>query len=259
MNRLTAIVSMVLCLVAPVAVIAQEKLSSTGNGFEIHDQSKTEGKTTTLKTEFDGPIPRHDATDYGRTTLSLISKKTNSTLLKREFSNAKFVCVGYCSARHAYVLESSGELVSTPGVDSIIYLTETSKPKVLGSAFNSACRAFTALPSTDVRYIVFIGQRGTNEADTDSPPKLYVLDTVADKIHQLGKAPYPPPLDKEFSSDSSQWDWHFSGMRDLEPSVCRFVQPHVLRVTYGKDDFRHRAKHRQIRTWNLDSLSKSTK
>jgi len=248
------IVAGIECLSPAHSQVTNQHLEPLVQTFDVHDTNRFKGENTTLVVDFSGPIPRHDATYYGKTTISLLSKE-QAVLFKREIDNSKFVGLGYSRARHAFVLESIGEIVSTPGIDAVIYVPED-KPAIVSSKFNSSHVALTVIPSRDLRFVVFVGRRRSTELEAEQPVQMYVLDTQSDTIHVLGKPPAPPPWNKDQWYEGNLWSWYMAGICDLEPNVCQFTSPHVLRVTYGRDDFKHRAKNRSVRIWNLDALQK---
>jgi len=209
----------------------------------VHHSDSTQGDSTTLVVGFAGPMPRHDATDYGKTTLTLLSKE-KKVLFNRVLNNYNCNCLGYNRAHRAYVLDSFGESVIVPAIDAFFYIPEQ-KPQLLQSKFNSQYVAYTTMPGPDLHFVAFVGKCVSDRAD--ATPHLYVLDTMRDRVVTLGAPPAPPPCGKD------EWGWGRGAIGELEPSVCKFTSPNSLRVTYGSDTYRHRAKQRTTRMWNFPS------
>lgn len=209
------------------------------------------GESTTLVIDTDTSGMRHDGPDNGHTSISLLSKN-GTVLFQRKFDD-NYKCLGYSSARHAFILQTEGEVGVSLKVDGFAYLPEA-KPTIVNSK-NFTDHYLAALeaivPSPDLRYIVFVGQPTESEIW-----HLYVLDTKSDMIKLLGKAPDPPPLAKGSPGEPQNnnpcdfWQWGFE-LPTLESNICQFISPNVLKVSYGKDSCIHRSKNRLIRKWTL--------
>ena len=133
-------------------------------------------------------------------------------------------------------------------MDSIEYLTEDSI-RLIPSAFNKGgYHAFSGQLSPAGQYFVFVGRK-------EAPASLFVLDTEKDKINVLGPAPAPPPLSPESSGNEEgvRWGWNQpeAGFLPLEPGIIGFEGDHILKISYGEDTWRKRAKERRIRMWDL--------
>ncbi len=140
---------------------------------------------------------------------------------------------------------------------SVRYVSEKKPGLVESKGFNDRYIAVETIPSADLRFIAFIGHSCKDELW-----QLYVLDTNLDTIRLLGKAPDPAPFSKDsletiksgFDPKDHQdpcmnWQWGYTDA--LEPSICKFVAPHVLQVSYGKDTCMRRSKTRIMRRWSL--------
>jgi hypothetical protein len=210
------------------------------------------GENSTLMIDTDVSQMRHDGQDNGHTSISLLSK--NGTILFQRKLDHNFRCIGYNRARHAFILRSVGEEGIWLKVYAFEYLPED-KPAIVYS--KSFTRKYLAaleaiIPSPDFRFIAFVG-RPTQSRTWH----LYVLDTKLDTVKLLGKAPDPPPfLKSDFekavvgSDPCDNWQWGFGGPA-LESNICQFLSPRLLKVSYGKDTCRHRAKNRFIHRWTL--------
>jgi hypothetical protein len=198
---------------------------------------------------------RHDCDDYGHTTITLLSKD-GSLLFKKELDD-NISCLGYSHERHAFILGSTGECHSYPATVSVRYVPEDKPGLVSSKSFNGKYIAVESIPSPDLRFIVFVGHRW-------EPPiwRLYVLDTSLDTVRLLGKAPEPAPFSKEDIARKQAgsnpndhqdpcMDWQWGWAPSLEPGICKFIAPHVLQVSYGKDTCRYRSKNRIIQKWKL--------
>lgn len=218
------------------------------------------GEHTMLSISTDISRMRHDGPDCGSTSLSL-SSSSGTILFKRQMPD-NFFCLGYSPARHAFVLKTLGEVVSTLKVVAFEYLPENKPDIIYSKSFTSRYVAPDQgiIPSPTVRFIAFVGRKV--ECDTW---RLYVLDTRLDTIRSLGKAPQPPPFSKDEHEavqdmiqpgsgqhESAFWSWDMMhSSATLEPTICRFVTPNVLRVSYGKDTCFRRSKRRIARDFVL--------
>jgi len=210
------------------------------------------GGNTTLVIDTDTSNMRHDGQNNGDTSICLLSKG-GSILFQRQL-NDNYICLGYSSARHAFILRTLGEEGVWLKVNAFEYLPEDKPAIVYSKSFTHRYLAAleAVVPSPDLRFVVFVGRRTES-----SEWHLYVLDTKSDTVTLLGKAPNPPPLSKDYLEEAKDgfspcdfWQWGFS-VPVLEPNICQFISPHVLKVSYGEDTCRHRSKHRLIREWTL--------
>jgi hypothetical protein len=224
-----------------------------------HKISKYHGEKTTLVIDSEFYIPRHDSNDNGHTTISVLAN--DGTLLFKQRIADNFHCLGYNRARHAFILQTLGEVVSFPAITAIEYVAEDKPAVVNFHSFTDGYFAFAeeTIPSPDLGFIVFIGGQHPSEKRG-----LFALDTKLDKIRLLGKAPDPAPLSKEtldelksqYEPNSGvdpcrEWGWGPFCRSNLEPDICKFIAPHILQVSYGRDTCRYRSKHRIIRKWTL--------
>jgi hypothetical protein len=154
-------------------------------------------------------------------------------------------------------------VVSTPKIVAFSFLQERKSAtinysKSFGGHYVAPREAI--VPSPDLSYIAFVGRKNGY-----TTWRLYVLAIKLDSIRDLGKAPPPPPFSKDElqsiqqmiepgsgRTPNSDWSWEMmQSTESLEPSVCRWTSPHVLRVSYGKDTWKRRATKRVVRVWKL--------
>jgi hypothetical protein len=214
------------------------------------------GEKSTLLIDKSFYIPRHDSDEKGTTGFTLLSNN-GTTLFKHTIKN-DFCCLGYSPACHAFVLHTWGETGVSQVVNNFAYLSEGKPAIVYSKHFNYEASMKAIVPSSDLRFIAFVGRViGADDRDW----RLYVLDTKLDAVRSLGEAPHPPPFSKDdlkaAKADAPHdpttfWGWgSFICTPKLESNICRFVSPNVLQVSYGEDNYMRRSKNRVIRKWTL--------
>ncbi|MES1207139.1 MAG: hypothetical protein ABUS79_14475 [Pseudomonadota bacterium] len=154
----------------------------------------------------------------------------------------------YVPAAHEFVLGGEFEVGAWLPLNVISFVDEATGA-VRHSRYNGVWMAFAAVPSPDGRFIALVGA-----LDQSRPFRLEVLDIVNDALYELGPPPAPPPdsapITKGFDGG---WDWGdpIDGLTPMDASIITFPDDHTLRVTYGRDTSRRRARHRTARTWDL--------
>lgn len=215
---------------------------------ETTSQSKQHGARTELICDYRGPLfLQHDSNNWGHTKFSLVDAQNKSIWTKE--LNGQFSCLGYSRARKAYVIQQIAERISVPSIRGLSYIAE-SKPSIQLSSFTAGkYDAATVLTDHDLAHLAFIGTRNLGMCS------LYIIDTAHDRITRLGAPPAPPPMTKsdvEAGKQCYQWGWEGEGLSDLEPGIWRF-DGQSLKVSYGKDTCRHRAKKRSVTVYRLKS------
>lgn len=250
--------SLILALALTVLPVAGQSVKKPGDTRPSPHTYQGANTVLSLQTEMNGM--RHEGHDYGKSTISLKSK-TGKVLLSKEIAD-NYTCLGYSTARRAYILQTLGERISYRVVVAFSYVPEVKADVFYFNSFTGVEKYVASpegiVPGPQLRYIAFVGQ---DKGAVDDSWRLYVLDTKRDKVILLGKAPDPPPFgadevklfkDQGRNVDPMDWNWMMmQSCSELEPTVCRFISANVLQVSYGRDSWRRRSKKRQVRIYTL--------
>lgn len=244
----------------PESKIVRNYSSGAQPPFNVSDETRQynsrcgKGITTYLECSWElAKIPRHDV-ELGKTELVLRSVHDDKILLREKF-NEVWDCLTFNPRTRKYLLGSKNEHGVKVSLRGLVYLDEQ-KAIFQDTIFGKqGFEASSGKLSPDGRYLVFVASSSEEPAHG-----LYVMDSDTDTFQFLGTPPAPPPLELENQADretvSRSWAWESSerSYTDLEPSILKFSEPHVLQVSFGKDSFRQRGKNRTIKVWNLDKL-----
>lgn len=191
-------------------------------------------------------LPRHGES-IGQTRIILKDVKNGAVLFDDTLEGHWFV-LGFNKVTRTYLLGGIYERGAWLPLASILYLPEPTRTLV-ASAFNrSHYLAMTTQVSTDHRYIIFIGGEMTSG-------EVFVLDTQRDTLKKLGVAPAPPPSTLQQVCEGQPFEWGTcwaDGYVDMDSGIIRFISPHEVEISYGKDTAMQRAKHRRLRRFKLD-------
>jgi hypothetical protein len=201
------------------------------------------GTHTTLAVEIlERPrVPRHDES-IGNDRL-VLRGADGKKVFSEDTHDAHWLCLGFDRGKGRYLVGGYQEQGTWLVLGPILYLAEDAKgggKRLEESAFSrQELMAMSSLTSPSGRYVAFVGGVGVIDG-------LYVLDTEADTIRRVGKAPAPPPLGDDFTCDETfRWGSCWVGAyAPLEPEVLRFDGDDTLVVTYGHDTHRRRAPKR---------------
>jgi hypothetical protein len=197
------------------------------------------GARTTLNVEvLERPtIPRHDES-IGRERL-VLRARDGKTLFSDETRDGRWMCLGFDRAKGRYLVGGYQEEGTWLVLAPVTYLAEDGTKLEESEFSRKEYMAMASLTSPSGRYVAFVGGVGVIDG-------LYVLDTEADTIRRVGKAPAPPPLGDDFTCDETfRWGSCWVGAyAPLEPEVLRFDGDDTLVVTYGHDTHRRRAPTR---------------
>lgn len=257
-SRVRFFVLMLALALSVLPVASQAPLKKPEDTRSSPDTYQGANTVLSLQTEMNGM--RHEGHDWGKSSISLRSK-TGKVLLSKEIAD-NYTCLGYSTARHAYILQTLGERISYRVVVAFSYVPEVKADLFYFNSFTGVGKYVASpegiVPGPQLRYIAFVGQ---HKGAVDDSRRLYALDTKRDKVILVGKAPDPPPFGvdevkrlKELgrSVDPMDWDWMMmQSYSKLEPTICRFISTNVLQVSYGKDSWRRRSKKRQVRRYTL--------
>lgn len=197
------------------------------------------GAHTTLDVEvLERPAtPRHDE-NIGRDRL-VLRAADGKTTFKDDTSDGHFMCLGYDRAKGRYVVGVYQEAGVWLVLSSIQYLPED-KPRFEPSEFaRKEYLALASVTSPSGRYVAFVGGVGVADA-------LYVLDTEADTIRRLGRAPAPPPVGDDFECDEPfRWGTCWAdAYKPFEPAIVHFDGDTTLVISRGHDTPKRRASRR---------------
>jgi len=189
--------------------------------------------------------PRHDLSD-GASVMRLEGLPDHRAIVTKTMEGTWRV-LAYVPSAHLFVLGGQFEVGAWLPLNVISYLDE--KTGALRPArHNEDWMALAAVPSADGRFIAFVGARA------DEYFRLELLDTVNDALYELGQPPAPPPDPQTVTKgEGHEWDWGdpIDGVTEMDPGIITFPDDHTLRVSFGHDTFRERAKRRTVRTWDL--------
>lgn len=227
-----------------------------------------EGSTTVLElVHTKATIPQHDV-DLGRTRVILHAKVDGAPsrdggmpggkVLLDETLAEVWECLGFNPRTRRYVLTSTNERGVKVTLRGLVYLDEsavTFKESVFG---RRQVHAMSSLYQPTNGYLALIATaEGEHGRDT---VKLHVLDTETDQLKALGNPPAPPPLDAPLRNDRQaimmMWPWdspecHYT---EMDATIWSFVDAATLRVSYGRDTVKARAKQRTEKRWDLAQL-----
>jgi hypothetical protein len=208
------------------------------------DDGWVSGQTARLKIDLK-EMPRHDASN-GAVVMRLESAADHRAILTKTMEGTWRV-LAYVPSARMFVLGGQFEVGAWLPLDVVSYLDE--KTGALRPArHNEDWMALAAVPSPDGRFIAFVGARA------DEYFRLELLDTVNDALYELGQPPAPPPdPQRTTKGEGHDWDWGdpIDGMTDMDAGIITFPDDHTLRVSFGRDTFRARAKRRTVRSWDL--------
>lgn len=231
-----------------------------------------EGSTTVLElVHTKATIPQHDV-DLGRTRIILHAKADGVPSRDGGMAGGKVIldetlaevweCLGFNPRTRRYVLTSTSELGVKVTLRGLVYLDEnavTFKDSVFG---RRQVRAVSSLYQPTSGYLALVATaEGEHKRDT---VRLYVLDTETDQLKALGNPPAPPPLDAQLRNDRQaimmMWPWdspecHYT---EMDATIWSFVDASTLRVSYGRDTVKARAKRRTEKRWDLAQLFRTT-
>jgi hypothetical protein len=217
---------------------------------------RCESPTSTLDFESSGEAMSHDH-DTTRTMIRLRTREGREYTHDLEGSVG---CLAYSRTRHAYVLGVVGAMAAWRPLFDILYLNDRSGALEASKAVpewaenkGSWC-AFTASSSEDGRFIVFV-------SDYDSRVRLEVLDTRADCLLRIGRAPLPPPSTWAQENVEEPYDFAWGageagtdGFEGMDPGILEW-RGHLLEASYGKDTPSKRARSRTPKRWQMDKLA----
>lgn len=232
-----------------------------------------EGSTTVLELVYTkATIPQHDV-DLGRTRILLHAKVDGAPSRDGGFAGGKVLldetfaevweCLGFNPRTRRYVLTSISELGVKVTLRGLVYLDEnavTFKESVFG---RRQVRAVSSLYQPTSGYLALVAA-AEGKRERDDTVKLYVLDTESDQLKVLGNPPAPPPLDARLRNDRDaimmMWPWdspecHYT---EMDATIWSFVDAATLRVSYGRDTAKVRAKRRTSKQWDLAQLFRTT-
>jgi hypothetical protein len=232
------------------------------------ERSICEGSTTVLEVvRTEAKIPQHDV-DLGRTRLILRAKEAMSTtrdggaqtgkVLLDETLTELWECLAYNPRARRYALTSVNEHGVKVTLRGFVYLDEKAvafKESVFG---RRGLHAVSSLYQAASGFLALVAV--AEDEGTEASFKLYVLDTDSDQLKPLGEPPAPPPLSPELRKDREavmmMWPWdepecHYT---QLDDAIWSFAGPTTLRVSYGRDTAKARAKRRTEKRWDLGEL-----
>jgi hypothetical protein len=198
-------------------------------------------------------IPRHDI-DMGMTKLIMYSRDNKKVLLTEVFTDV-WECLGFNMQTRKYLIIAKSEHGVKITLRGLLYIDER-KAVFQGSVFGKQCFEATAsLYSPDGNYLALIGAPEGRDMYG-----LYVFNTISDQLQEIGEPPAPPPLaaeDLEYPDAEDMrgpWEAPERHYTELEKEIWEFMDPHTLRVSYGKDSLKHRSKDRTIKEWDLRTV-----
>lgn len=198
--------------------------------------------------------PRHDA-DYGATAIEQETPAPGGGARKvvKTEKEGLWRVIAYLDDIGAYLLGGLFERGAWLPLDTLVYVDERTGVWRESYVDRTRWMAMAAVPSAHGRFVAFVADpQGTSF-------ELEVLDTRTDTMVHLGKAPAPPPLEKDDRDlcpagggrDLFTWGEGTDGFVDMDAGIITFPDDHTLAVSYGADRCRGRSRSRHVRRWDL--------
>jgi len=237
------------------------------------ERSTCEGSTTVLEVvRTVAKIPQHDVA-LGRTRLILRAKAASPStsrdatvpageVLLVETLTEVWECLAYNRRTRRYVITSVNEHGVKQSMRGLVYIDETAatfEESVFGRRGLHAVSSVYQPASGFLALIATVEDEGE-----DGAFELYVLDTDTDRLKALGEPPAPPPLERALRKDRQaimmMWPWEApeSHYTPLDAAIWGFADATTLRVSYGRDTAKARAKRRKEQRWDLQRLFRGT-
>lgn len=209
------------------------------------------GASTTLSVTTSPSIMLRENGPAGQTRLELRPRAGGPAQVR--VVDGLWVGLGFAAERKAYVLAGQFQRGAWLPITTIEYLDETGAPPWRSHCCDHDWMALAAVAGPGTRYVALVG------GEDGTVDQLQVLDTVQDRLKVLGPPPSPPPLRRADwrAARDEPWQWGgfgSDGLTALDPGIVSFVGPDLLRVSYGRDSYRRRAKARVVRTWSLNAI-----
>jgi len=225
-------------------ICAAVMLAAVLAGEARGDEGWVRGETARLRVDVKEQ-PRHDVSN-GAAVMRLERLADHHAILTKTMEGT-WAVLAYVPSAHMFVVGGQFEVGAWLPLDVISYVDEKDGA-IRQARHNEDWMALAAVPSPDGRFIAFVGARG------DEYFRLQLLDTVNDALYELGQPPAPPPDPQTtVKGEGHEWDWGdpIDGVTQMDPGIISFPDDHTLRVSFGRDTFRARAKHRTTRSWDL--------
>lgn len=231
-------------------VVARPEAWNPMAAFPIEAAPWTAGTTARIRVQTT-EVPQHDGS-FGAARLELQTLSDHRALLSQKLEGTWHL-LAYVPSTQTFVIGGQFETGAWLPLDEIRYVDEASGEVRMSRYDGGTWIAFAAVPGPDGRFIVFVGESRRDRAFEGGRFRLEVLDTAKDALYDLGRPPAPPPdEDSPFDADEG-WDWGapIDGLEHMDAGIIAFTDGHTLRVSYGADTQKRRARQRRQRSWDL--------
>ncbi|MBI3813325.1 MAG: hypothetical protein HY279_02515 [Nitrospinae bacterium] len=189
---------------------------------------------------------------FGETLIEVVSEKDGQLIESFELEGVWHE-MGYAPEKKRYVLAGEFQTGAWSTLKELAYIDEEFVLKY-SKAVPEHWMAFAAIPSSNLKYIAFVGQEDVT-----------VLNVETDTLRVAGRSPAPPPVDKNLCWDgikisgqaAVRWEWgNFcaDGYTEMDKGIITFPSEDVLLISYGRDTYKKRAAKRTYKKINLKKL-----